>query len=398
MNSISDAVRTLITENEDYVIAARRKVHTFAETGGNEHKTSAFIADELTRLGITVVKVSTTGLIGILDTEKPGRTLALRADIDALDIHEHPSNLKQLKVCISANPATCHACGHDAHTAMLLGTARVLSALKDSLSGKFLFCFEEGEESGLGLRSMLKALSEYQIDAVWALHVLSSLESGNIDISPGPRMAGAGKICMRVNGKSGHGSRPDMALNPVYAAAAITSNLPGALQSISNPDNPVTVSITSICGGMSDNIIPDYADIKGTIRFFDSDEGSKVSKTVMAVAENISKMLGCTIEFDRVMNWNGSPVINDRAVSEYATNAFLKLGFQKALTHCLPWYASESFAYYLNKYPGALAFLGIKNDKHGSGAPHHNERFDIDESALVTGLAANIAFALSDIL
>ena len=393
MNSLVETIRDKIADSEKYVIDARRQIHVFAETGGNEHKTSAFISNELARLGLKVRTVSNTGLIGTLDTWLPGKTLALRADIDALPIPENQENLKQKRTCISENPGACHACGHDAHSAMLLGAARVLAAVKNHLSGKILFCFEEGEEVGLGARGMIEALREAQIDAVWAIHVLSTLDAGKINISPGPRMAGGGRIIMRVNGQGGHGSRPDLAVNPVYAAAAITANISGVLQTRLNPDNPVTVGITSIQGGALENIFPEYAEIKGTMRYFDAIEGEKVAGIIKLVAENTAKMSGCSVEFDKAMEWRGLPVINDRETALQAARAVDALGFAGSLSDCPPWYASESFSAYLKEFPGALAFLGIKNDEFGSGAPHHSERFDIDETALINGLAANVAFA-----
>ena len=393
-----DRIRSLISENEEYAIAARRRVHAFAEVGGNEYKTSGFIAQELAGLGLIVEKASETGLIGVLDTGKPGKTLALRADIDALPVAEHPQNLKQDRICVSDDPATCHACGHDAHTAMLLGAARVLSAIKDTLTGKILFCFEEGEEVGLGVNGMLEALRGHQADMVWAVHVLSTLESGKLNISPGPRMAGGRRIVMRVNGRGGHGSRPDLSINPVYAAAAITTNLSGVLQNQVNPDKPVTVGITSIQGGASENVFPEYADIKGTIRFFDQDEGARISEIVKKTARSIAEMLGCSIEFDPVTDWYGRSVTNDREVSGRAVNALSMLGCADILAECPPWYASESFALYLAEFPGAIAFLGIKNDDLGSGAPHHNEKFDVDESVLALGITAHVAFASADSL
>ena len=396
MIDLSDTIRALIADNENYVINARRKVHALAETSGNEYKTSAFIADELTSLGFIVNKVTNTGLIGILDTGKSGKTIALRADIDALPIAEHPFNLLGTRICVSENPGACHACGHDAHTAILLGAARVLAKISDSLSGKILFCFEEGEEKGLGVKGMVKALKEHCIDAIWALHVLSTLESGKINVSPGPRMAGGRRILMTVNGKGGHGSRPDLSINPVYAAAAISVNLSGILQNQLSPDNPVTVGITSIQGGDAENIIPDHAIIKGTMRFFDFDAGEKAAEIVKTVTAGTAEMLGCTVDFDPAMEWRGLPVINDREVSGRATLAIASLGFGDELAECPPWYASESFSEYLVEFPGVLAFLGIKNDEFGSGAPHHNERFDIDESALALGVAATVSFAVAD--
>ena len=395
---VKDVIRRLIDENADYVIAARRRVHAFAETGGNEHRTSAFIAQELAGLGLAVEKVSNTGLMGILDTGRPGRTLALRADIDALPITENPLNLKNTRICVSENPGACHACGHDAHTAMLLGAARILTYIKDSLNGKLLFCFEEGEEVGLGVKKMIEALRGQKADMVWAVHVLSTLETGKFNVSHGPRMAGGRRIVMRVTGRGGHGSRPDLSVNPVYAAAAITTNLSGVLQNRVNPDKPVTVGITSIQGGASENVFPDFADIKGTIRFFDQDEGRRIADIVKKTARDVAEMLGCSVDFDPVTDWYGQSVINDREVSLRAENTITKLGYSDILAECPPWYASESFALYLAEFPGALAFLGIKNDELGTGAPHHNEKFDVDESALANGVAATVAFAAADVL
>ena len=388
MSGIASKIRELVAQYDDYVIAARRRVHVFAEISGKEYKTSDFIENELMSIGLSVEKVSNTGLIGVLDTGLPGSTIALRADIDALPISEHQFNLSRERICISENENTCHACGHDAHTAMLIGAAKVLSMLKGLISGKVLFCFEEGEEMGLGVKPMLNALSKRHIDSVLATHVLSTLEAGKINVSPGPRMAGGRRILMRINGKGGHGSRPDLSINPVYAAAAITTNITGALQNVIDPDNPVTVGITSIQGGSAENIFPDYADIKGTLRFFDFEEGLKVAQTIRVVAKNTAEMLGCFVEFDPAMDWHGLPVINDSTVSQRAAGALSLLGYYDALAHSPPWYGAESFSSYLAKYPGALMFLGIKNDNYGSGAPHHNEMFDVDESVLALGVAA----------
>ncbi|MCL2408745.1 MAG: amidohydrolase [Oscillospiraceae bacterium] len=398
MNSLADTIRALIAKYDSYYISTRRQVHVFAETGGNEYKTSAFIEKELMELGITVEKVSNTGLIGTLDTGRAGKTLALRADIDALPVAENPSNLRRGRVCVSENAGSAHLCGHDAHTAMLLGAAKVLVDIQSSLTGKILFCFEEGEEVGLGFKGMVETLRAKQIDAVLATHVLSTFESGKINISPGPRMAGGRMIRMRVNGKGGHGSRPDLAINPVYAAAAIVANLPGALQNKLNPEKPVTVGITAIQGGETENVFPDYADIKGTMRFFDAKEGAKAADVLKTVAESTAKMLGCTIDYDPSSAWLLKPVINDRAISERAVRAISKLGLADALAECPLWYASESFSAYLAEFPGALVFLGIKNDEYGSGAPHHNERFDVDEAVLALGVAAAVGFVVEDVI
>lgn len=379
-------------ELESYVIDIRRRIHTLAEISGTEYKTRELIEQEVEKAGLPFRELKNTGLIAILDTGKPGPSIALRADIDALPMPEEENNLVQPRVCRSATPeATCHGCGHDAHSAMLLGSMKALVKNKEDLSGIIYFCFEEGEENGGGIQAMMDALSEYQIDAVWGIHVYAALESGKISVQAGPRMSGAYRVDFDFVGKGGHGSRPDQAINPVFCAANWMNNIAVAFANQIDANQTVTLGITSIQGGEVANVIPDRAKVLGSFRFFDVEEGRKASEIMKETAEHTAAMHHCTVDFSRLKAL-GRPVINDAYCAGLIEEGLKDLLPEGAVSKCDPWYASESFQRYLEKYPGVFAFLGIKNDAYGSGAPHHNSFFDVDEGVLKTGLIATLKY------
>ena len=238
----------IIKENEQYMIECRRTVHRLAEVGGKEVKTSAFIQKEAEALGLPIEKVSENGLLITLDTGHPGNGVALRAELDALPIPEHPENMKGPKCVISDDPETSHACGHDAHVGMLLGAMRVLNDLKDQISGRIYFCFEEGEENGAGWLGMLDALEEKEVNTAFTIHVSSRMDTGLVSVEAGPRTAGTEEINAVFIGRGGHASRPDLSINPVYAAAAAVTDLAVAFVNQIDPNDPVTLGITSISG------------------------------------------------------------------------------------------------------------------------------------------------------
>ncbi len=377
---------------KEYVIRCRRKVHEFAETSGKEEQTSAFVRKEMEDLGLPYERVSATGLIAVLDTGRPGPHMALRADLDALPVPESRENLAGPRTCMSKNPATSHACGHDAHTAMLLGAMRALKAREDQLRGVFYFCFEEGEEDGRGVGSMLQALGRRKVDTVWGIHVYAGLPSGTICVDPGPRMAGAAGVDLTVIGKGGHGSRPDMAVNPVMCAAAIVTNAATAWVNQITAGETVTLGIASIQGGEGGNVIPDTARIKGSLRFFNMEEGQKAVEVFKRVAEHTAAMNRCTVEFGPRFKVLCSPVINDKKYAAVAREALLEAFGEECVVSAEPWYASESFSRWLQTYPGVFAHLGTKNLEKGFGAAHHNSQFDVDEEVLSLGLRATLKY------
>lgn len=385
-------IREAAQRFNDYVISCRRTVHHLAETGGTEVKTSAFILSQIKEVGLPYEKVADTGLIATLDTGSPGPHIVLRADIDALPVHEEPNNLAGPRICVSDNPATCHACGHDAHTAMLLGAMQALVACREKLTGVIYFCFEEGEENDTGWPGMIEALSRRHVDTCWGIHVYAGLDSGKICVAPGPRMSGYGEVDIKVIGKGGHGSRPDMAYNPVFCAAAILTNAATTWVNQVTAGKTVTLGITSIQGGEVSNVIPDTARIIGTLRFFDRDEGEKAFALLKSVAEHTAAMNRCRVEFGPTFKVLGDPLINDAHYGELASRALQEVLPEGAVVPLEPWYASETFAFYRRHYPGVFAHLGINNPAYGSGAPHHNGFFDVDENVLVLGLLATLKY------
>lgn len=375
------------------LIEHRRRVHTLAELGGVEYQTRDYILSHIERLGLPYKMVTETALIATLDTGREGPHIALRADIDALPLKEHPDNLKGPKVCVSQQENTCHACGHDAHTAMLLGSMEIFCQQKDSLCGVLYFCFEAGEENGFSALQMVEVLSKRPVDTVWAIHVYAAMDSGTIGIRSGACMAGFGGIDITVHGKGGHGSRPDLSINPVYTAAAIVSNLPGTLIHQLNVEKTVTFGITSIQAGETYNVFPETATIRGSMRFFDEEEGEKALAIVRKTAEHTAAMHNCTVTVREMNNSAGIPVMNSVPHAELARKIFREAFGEAAVPDDVSlWYASESFCNYCKAYPGVLAFLGIRNPEYGSGAQHHNERFDVDENVLELGVEATVLY------
>ena len=265
---INEVLKKKADEYENYVIQLRREFHENPEIASKEEWTSKRIIQEIEKLNLPYEMVSTTGLIATLDTGREGKHVALRADIDALPMNENVNNLNSERTCISKKEGYMHACGHDAHMAMAIGSMKVLNDIKDDLNGIIYFCFEEGEETGTGKYGMLEALGKKKIDAVWGIHVYSGLESGKISVEEGPRMAGAAGIDVTVIGKGGHGSRPDLSISPINAAAGMIQNLNSAFVNQIDANETVTLGIGTINSGSLSNIIPDTANFTGSMRFF----------------------------------------------------------------------------------------------------------------------------------
>ena len=378
---------------KEYTRDLRRTFHKMAEVSTKEFKTSARIQEELTAMGIPFKKLEGTGLIGILDTGRPGLHVALRADIDALPVPENECNLKQKRVVRSDNPEhTCHACGHDAHMAMCLTAGKILKKHIDDLSGIIYLCFEEAEESNDGWPIMLKALEELDIDYVWGIHVWSGMDSGTLCVSPGPRMAGMSWVQPHFHGKGGHGSRPDLSINPVICAANFIVNTATALTQKVTAGQTVTYGLTSLQGGKVGNVIPDDCKVLGTFRFFDLEEGKKAVELANRIARDTADMYGCTVDELPDPDKALPPTINDPKVAAVLEKAFREMLPEGTVQDHEQWFATETFAQYLAKYPGAFMHLGIRNPELGSGAEHHNTYFDVDEEVLPTGVACTVRF------
>lgn len=382
-----------IGEQQEYMIAMRRWFHERPELSGMEKVTSAKIEEEIKALGLKYEPAADYGWIATMECGKPGKTVALRADIDALPMEEDPENLAGPRAVISKTAGACHACGHDAHMAMMLGAMKVLNEIKDELEGTILFCYEEGEETGTGKWDMIKRLKTKNVDNVWAIHVYAPLETCKISVQAGPRMAGVVGWSFKLRGRGGHGSRPDLAINPMYTAMQIVNTLESFWHTHIDIRETVTLSIGKFQCGTQGNIIPEYAEVAGSIRFFNMEEGAKAKILVEKTINTLAELAGCElVSFD--ITFMGS-CINDEKASEIATKALTNVLPEGTVVDVDPWYASESFSHYLSEVaPGVLAFLGIKNPEKGIGADHHNIKFDVDEDVLTIGAKSTVAYAV----
>jgi amidohydrolase len=390
-----DVIREKVQAVDSCVRAIRGYLHEHPELSGEEYETARFIQNEIAQLGLPVTKVRGTGFYVVLDTKKPGKTVALRADIDALPIHENPQNLSRTKKRISKIAGVSHVCGHDGHIAILLGTMKILNDLKGQLDGKIVFIFEEGEETNSGIDAMIEALHPLAIDAVYGNHLRSSLETGRIYVREGAVMAGTGTVAFDVIGRGGHASRPDLSVNPVFAAANILTAVSIAWNNRRDVTKTVTLGIAQIQGGTMYNVIPDSVYIGGTIRFFDREEGEKCVSLLREVSEDIARAHNCTVAFHDKMGVAMPPVVNDTALTKFTRSAVAEIYPGKVISdeqHI--WYAAETFARYSEIAPSVFTFIGIRNETSGSGAEHHNNRFDVDEDALQYGVGAMTQFAV----
>lgn len=388
-------IKKLALEYQDYVVRMRREFHMQPEISGEEYHTRDVLIREIESMDVPYKQLKGTGIIAIIQGGKPGKHRVLRGDIDGLQVQEDPENLKQKKECVSCVDGVSHACGHDAHMAMLLGSMKVLLRLQDEIEGTVYCCFEEGEETNCGIETMLEALAEYPVDECFALHVYSGLTAGKVNVVPGPRMAGTVGIGFYVKGKSGHGSRPDQAANPIVPAAHILTQIDSAFLNQIDAEETVTLSLCVFQAGEATNVIPEQAYIGGTARFFCREEGEKALRIINKIAENTAACHKCSVEFAPRNQVSLFPVVNEEGVALKVQEKIGEICGKDVLADCDRWYASECYGRYLEKYPGALGMLGIQNEAYGSGAAHHNGKFDIDESVLPLGVCAEVGFIFS---
>ncbi len=384
--------RLLGERYERYVIDLRREFHRHPEPSGAEKRTSSRVIAELESMGIPYEVVGECGIIATLrGCGSTRNTVMLRADMDALPIQESDRNLAGPKAVISSMPGCAHLCGHDAHTAMLLGVARSLDDTRDELPGDVLLCFEQAEETAGGIAPMMLALEARNPKAVWGIHAYSELPSGAISVEPGPRMSGMTAFSVTLRGSGGLVSRPDKTIDPLLCAAQAVTDLCSIPAREVKPTDAGVVTIGMIRAGEAGNVIPDSASFAGTARFFDPCLGERIIESVERIVTHIAAAHRC--EASVTTDGPHPAVINDGALSALAAGSVQAALGPGHLAACEPWMASETMGCYLAKYPGVLALLGIACDRVGAGAPHHSPSFDIDESALKYGVAATLQFA-----
>lgn len=381
-----------VVGQKEFLVNTRRYLHENPELSGKEFETSKFLKNECQNLGLEIHDVEGTGFYAILDTGRAGKTIGLRADIDALPVQENKLNLKNNRLCKSKVDGVFHACGHDGHMAISLATARILVKHKDKLNGKVIFIFEEGEETGIGIEKMIKALKKENIDAFYSNHLVSFLYTGKIYIGDGPVMAGCAMVDFTVKGKGGHGSRPDLSISPIFAAANVLTGLASAWANRIDVTKTVTLGLGSINGGSAANVIPDTVNITGTLRYFDLEEGNKAIKVLKKVGRLTSEAHDCEFIPNNI-SVVATPVINDLTLAKLARKSISSVLGDTYLAYDSNWFASESFSRYGSLAPSLFALVGTKSELVGSGAEHHNEYFDLDEESLYYATCSMVKFA-----
>lgn len=382
---------------EDYIIKMRRHFHEYPELTGEEYETVKTIRRELDEMGVDYIEIEDGGILAFFKGKKPGnKKVLLRADIDALPIDEKPENLKGPRTCISKNPGVMHACGHDGHTAMLLGTAKVLKDELDKFGGEIILCFERGEEGGNNYRQILAYMERENIipDAVWGLHLVSDIEAGKFIVQKGPVHAGSLFFEITLEGQSGHGSRPDKSINPIAAFVPIYNYLDSLRLNEISSFKEISYSIGSVVAGDAPNVIPSSLTFKGTARFFDRENvGYPFYHHFKEAIEKISSLYDVNPIFNLYPKPN-FPNINDVEAAEFMEKLLVEEFGEDVIVESEPGMGSETFSAFLTQFPGVYISLGIKNEEKGVGADHHNEYFDIDEEAMKYGTVAGILYAI----
>jgi amidohydrolase len=367
----------LVTSVESDVIAWRRKLHMAPELSFKEFETSRFVADQLRSYGgIDVRTVKETGVMGRLCTPRPGPTIALRADIDALPITE-----KNTFPFVSRSAGVMHACGHDGHTAVLLGVSRVLAGMRDQLCGEIRFFFQHAEELPPGgARDFVDAGLMEGVDAVIGCHLLSTIDCGRAAVTAGPAMAAADMFSLTVHGRGGHGGFPHETTDPIAIAAQVLTNVQHVVARVTDPLQSVVVSTTRIAGGAADNVIPESVELGGTIRTFSADARAQTRAALERVIDGVTAAHGATATFDYIVGYDA--VVNDPPVAAVVADAICgELGVD-GLTEVAPIMAGDDFSAYLHQAPGAYFFVGARSEDAGSTFQHHHPRFTIDERSL----------------
>ncbi len=365
-------------ELESYIIDKRRDFHKNPEIKFEEERTSSIVKDELNKLGYSIEETAGTGVIATINGGKEGNTVALRADMDALELQEENDIPYRSQI-----DGKMHACGHDAHTAMLLGAAKILSEMKDELRGTLKLVFQPGEEGGAGGKKIMDEGKLEDIDAIFGIHVWSNLPSGTIATSPGPVMASSDSFYLTIKGDGGHAAYPHQTHDPTIPANDIYDALQKIVTSNIDPLQPAVIKTPEMKTSDAYNVIPDKVEMNGTVRTFDLDVREKIIERIKQVSEHYAEAWDCKLDFELERDFY-PPTVNDEKMAEFAekvaTEYFEKEVLEKQM-------GAEDFSFYLQQKPGCFLFMGTGNEEKGTDYPHHHPKFDVDEAELYKGTA-----------
>ena len=366
---------------EDYIIQCRRWLHENPELSDEEDGTVAFILKELTAMEVECVDVPGGGVMGFIYGGKPGKTVLLRADIDALPVHEDPMNEKQPKVCVSKVPGVSHACGHDTHTAMLLGIAKILQQNKAQIPGKIILYFERGEEDGHGDYYMNKYLQDNHIhvDSAWAQHVSAKLPVGQISVVDGGIYAGNLTFNTTIQGE-----------HALACGVTMINALNNARMREITPYEKVTLSVNKL------HYEEDRCTISGTCRFYDFDKAAKpMREAIRRIVEETANAYGCIFLKNVSAGIGNRGVINHPVCCNILRDALAPIIGKENIVETQPTMGAESFSVLSAYYPSVMVSTGVGNPEKGMNANGHSPQFDPDEAGFKYGVAAGVAYALA---
>ncbi len=377
------------SELVDDVVAVRRRLHMQPELGFEEQRTAAFVAQRLRALGFEVHEgIATTGVIGVMRGSRPGRTIMLRADMDALPITEETDHPYRSQI-----DGVMHACGHDGHVAILLGTAQLVASARNELAGTLCLLFQPAEEGRGGAKAMIDegVIERFGIERAYGLHLSSKHAAGMLGFRAGPMYASSDSIEIDVLGRGGHGAAPHDAIDPIVTAASFITAVQQVVSRTTDPLEPAVVTIGAIHGGTIHNVIPRTCRMLGTVRAFSPELRSAMPERIERVLRGCCDATGAAYNFEYL--WRYPVTANDPDQTAYARALAQRIVGDDRVIEVSPLMGAEDFSYFAQVVPACFYMLGACGGP-SSSHPHHSTLFDIDESALPTGVAMMTALAL----
>jgi amidohydrolase len=373
---------------EDYIIAFMREMHENPELSGQEVRTQARIIEELEKIGVDYKKAGRTSVVAWIKGNKPGKTVVLRADIDALPMQEESD------VDFKSNvDGRMHACGHDAHASMLMGAVKLLSEMKDQLKGEVRFFFQEAEETFEGAKKIIADGWMKGVDACFGIHNYPEIEVGKLAINKGYIQAGCDTIYVKFEGVSGHGSTPHLAKDTIHPAAMFVTDIQGIITKNVDAQEPIVVSVGKFNGGTKANIIAKYTELDISMRSFEREARARVHEAIKRHAKAIADAY--EIKVDIKIEESALSVYNDEVLADVAIGSSFELFGEDRVVELNKLMASEDMSFYLEYTKGVTAWLGSKNVEKGCIYPPHHEKFKVDEDFLKYGAALHSQFAVN---
>ncbi|MDM5333112.1 amidohydrolase [Ureibacillus composti] len=381
VQQLIDVNRSIESIQSD-VIGWRRHLHMHPEISFQEENTAQFVYETLQSFGnLEISRPTKTSVVARLIGGQPGKVLGLRADMDALAIHEENDFEFASKV-----PGVMHACGHDAHTAMLLGTAKILTSMKESIKGEVRFVFQHAEEIHPGgAQEMVKAGVLDGVDCMVGVHLISTIPVGKIVLNYGPVTANSDRFDITIKGKGGHASQPENAIDPLVIGAQVVTNLQQIVARNANPQDKLVLSVTNFQAGLGAyNVIPDSVKLSGSVRSFGEDVRELTVRSMERIVKGITEAHGATYELD--YRYGYGSVINEENVTKLVEETILEQWNENPLLEMPALMGGEDFSAFSNEVPSCFVLIGAGNEEKGITYPHHHPRFTVDEDSFKDGV------------